>query len=262
MDGLTGRIVALKLVAATSEHHGARVRREVQALRRLEMDGVVRLLATGNHAAEPFLVLELVEGAPFPGRMRERSWRLLAHPTLALLSVLGRVHAAGIVHGDIKPSNVLVAPDGRVTLLDFGLARDTAQDLVNCEIGPDLAGTPRYLSPEQVLGGAPHAGADLYALGVMLFEALAGQPPFADESFWPRVLERRSPPAPRLADVAPGVSPALSGVIDQLLATEPELRPRSAEAAMRALQALNEAGPSPYPCPLPTTSAGSIANHA
>ncbi|GDX79278.1 hypothetical protein LBMAG42_10890 [Deltaproteobacteria bacterium] len=235
MDKVTGRLVALKLLSTTSAHHIAHVRREVYALHRLQMEGVVRLLEVGTHAAEPFLVLELVDGTPFPGRHRSPTGQDLTHCTLALLAVLARVHAAGIVHGDIKPSNVLVSEDGRVTLLDFGLSRDATQDLAACEVGADLAGTPRYLSPEQVLGAPPDARADLYALGVMVFEAVSGRPPFPDDSFWPRVLERRTPPAPRLIEAAPHVNPALAAVVDHLLVIDPAARLQSAAAAMQAL---------------------------
>ncbi len=237
-DRATGQLVALKLVGVSSPHHAERVRREIRALRALQIEGVVRLLATGEHAHEPYIIMELVEGSPYPGRGVAPSWAGLAVPTKALLGVLARVHAMGFVHRDLKPANVLVSSTGRVTLLDFGLSRNAAEDLAVDDTGTDLAGTPRYLSPEQILGEPPDARSDLYALGVMLFESITGRPPYGEEAFWPRVLARHTPPPPPLKDVAPDVPPELARVVNQLLAIAPMDRPQSAQAVLIALQAV------------------------
>ena len=236
-DRVTGAKVAFKLVGVDSERHRARVRREVQALRALNIAGVVRLLDVGEHLGEPYLVTELLEGAPFPGRYVERTWAGIASRTLSLLQTLAQVHAAGFVHRDLKPENILVADDGRVTVLDFGLVRDLEPGGTVTGGGAGPVGTPRYLSPEQLLGHRVDARADLYAVGVMLFELLAGRPPLPDEGFWPRVLQRHVPSAPSLASVVPDVDPTLAAVVDQLLAVNPVDRPPSAH---RLLQSLGE----------------------
>lgn len=239
VDRVTGKTVAFKMVSAGSERHRARVRREIQALRSLQIAGVVQLLDVGEYLDEPYIVMEFVVGSPFPGRGVQPTWPGLAQRTFALLQVLAQVHAAGIVHRDLKPDNILVGDDGRVTLLDFGLAREllSGATVTATDAGP--VGTPRYLSPEQILGHRADARADLYAVGVMLFEALTGRPPLPDGDFWARVVQRLAPPAPRIAVLLPDIDPALAAVVDQLLAVNPQDRPPTAQAALAALHDLD-----------------------
>ena len=122
-DPVEGRDVAVKRFRMEGEGIRGRVRREVAALRLLDLPGVVRILDDGEADGDPFVIMELVEGKPFPGALAELSWETVKGRTLALLEILARVHDAGVVHRDVKPSNVLVRADGRPVLLDFGLAR-------------------------------------------------------------------------------------------------------------------------------------------
>ncbi|MCK6501840.1 protein kinase [Myxococcota bacterium] len=233
LDLLEGREVAVKRLRAVGEAGQARVRREVGALRLLDLPGVVRILDDGVHEGRAFLVMERVVGAPFPGEGRV-GWPALEGPTTSLLRTLARVHEAGVVHRDVKPGNVLVTADGQAVLLDFGLARGDA-------VGPTITrtgavmGTPRYLAPEQLVGERAGPRADLYAVGVMLYEALAGCPPHeADdlEGLWR--LRLRETPLP-LDRRVPELPPNLVELVARLLAIDPAARPATATAALDAL---------------------------
>src|SRR5690606_16151984 len=123
---------------------------------------------------QPFLVMDLVEGAPFPGRDLPVPWHALRPMARGLLTVVGRIHAAGVMHLDLKPANVLVTAAGDVVILDLGLAGGPA--LGGAAGQAALAGTERYMAPEQRRGaGVPQS--DLFAVGVMLWEALTGSLP-------------------------------------------------------------------------------------
>ncbi|MEZ4299014.1 MAG: serine/threonine-protein kinase [Polyangiaceae bacterium] len=173
-DRLTSTLVAVKLLRSSGVEP-ARVRREVSALRLLRIPGVVQMLDEGVDGDTAFVVMERVQGDPFPGHER-RAWADLAPAATSLLETLSRVHQIGVVHRDLKPQNVLVDPQGRATILDFGLSLGASLGQALSEEG-SVAGTPDYLSPEQLLGTQVTPATDLYSLGVMLFEALSGRLP-------------------------------------------------------------------------------------
>lgn len=235
VDRVSNRPVAVK--RPRSGHAGTAVaaRLEAMALRLLRVPGVVQLLDEGEDADGPYLVTEFVDGEPFPGPEVPGTPRgaLVAARSAELLEALARVHAAGILHRDLKPRNVLVDREGRVHVLDFGIARGPALD-VAAGIDPD-AGTPRYLAPEQLGTGAVDARTDLYAVGLMVFEALAGRLPFADASGEPDTWARLWRDPPPLASVAEDVPPAVASLVDRLIVRLPERRPASAAEALAAL---------------------------
>ncbi len=230
-DLLTGEVVAVKLLPPLFENDLVRLRSEIAALRLLRLPGVVHLFDEGVQDGRPFLAMELVEGQPFPGDLppgaTRWTWDLLRDRALALLDVLARVHAAGLVHRDLKPRNVLVTSAGRPVLLDFGLSVGRALS-VDSAASSQALGTPAYAAPEQVRGEAVDARSDLYALGVMLWEALAGRRPHDGLAVADIVEARLGRPAEPLAHAAPGVPPEVAAEIDALLAVQRELRPRSA----------------------------------
>ncbi len=233
-DLLTGAMVAVKQMLAGSGMDPARVRREVRALRALKLPGVVDLVDEGLEAGRSYLVMELVHGAPFPGLALPTAPEALLAPTQSLLATLARVHEVGVVHRDLKPGNVLVDAAGRVTLLDFGLAAGT---VVGDRITADgfILGTLAYLAPEQVTGAAVGARADLYAVGVMLFEALTGRLPFDARDTRSLLLARVTRAPMPVRALCPGVPDALGDLVDALLSRRPEDRPRSAADALAAL---------------------------
>jgi hypothetical protein len=244
-DNLASTVVAIKLLLSGSGAEPARVRREVSALRLLRLPGVVRLLDEGTDDDRPFLVMELVPGDPFPGAGIPRAWPAIARATVALLETMGRIHAAGVVHRDLKPANVLVGADGLPVVLDFGLSSGRRLGDGLTQEGTIL-GTPAYLAPEQILGESVAPAADLYALGVMLYEALAGRLPHEarglQELIMARLVRRPRP----LRELSPEVPPVIAGVVDLLLSRAPEDRPRSAGEVLAMLHGqpiANLAGP-------------------
>jgi eukaryotic-like serine/threonine-protein kinase len=228
-DRLLDVDVAIKLVELREEER-VRARREVSALRVLRVPGVVRLFDEGIHEGRAFFATELVEGDAFPGCAVPCDWPALEPLLLSLLETLTRVHAAGVLHLDLKPLNVLVA-NGRPVLVDFGLARFNVESTRD---GGALFGTPAYLAPEQIRGGAVSAASDLYAVGVMAFEALTGRLPHDASDRRTLMRARLSTDAPPIASLAEVPTP-IALAIDSLLARDPSSRPRSAAHAVREL---------------------------
>ncbi|NOY27747.1 MAG: serine/threonine protein kinase, partial [Oligoflexia bacterium] len=230
IDRLTGDQVAIKVIHAPTTRELDRIRSEVTAMRWLRLPGVAALRDDGLQDDEYFVVMDLISGRPFLGP-RRREWAEIVPSVLALLDTLARVHLAGVVHRDIKPANVLVDRAGQPIIVDFGLAR--GQSLTTTW---DRSGTPRYVAPEQARGLPCGPQADLYSIGVMLYEALSG-------GFLPQertrpssllVDRRKAPPRP-LARVAPGVPASVSAVVDRLVSPRPEDRPSSAWEVIQAL---------------------------
>ncbi|MCB9678038.1 MAG: protein kinase [Alphaproteobacteria bacterium] len=210
----------------------ASVVRERAALALLTEPGVVQLLGSGAHAGRPVLVLELVTGQSFPPH---RDWDALRPLVVDLLQTLGATHQRGIVHRDLKPANVYVVRGRGVVILDFGLARGTSLGQTLTATG-DLVGTPRYMAPEQLTGQSVGPAADLYAVGVMVYEALTGHVPHAADTaalLWSR---RISEPAAPLATLRGDLDPGICTWVDWLLARRIDDRPTSAWAALDALR--------------------------
>jgi Protein kinase domain len=236
-DPLSGEVVAVKLLHGGFGAEPHRVRREVAVLRLLHLPGVVRLLDEGVHDGCPFLVMERVHGAPFPGgdRAPPCAWEAIAEATVAVLETLARIHAAGVIHRDLKPENILVDAEGRTTLLDFGLSIGDLLGEDSSEQGR-IVGTPAYLAPEQIRGDPVTPRADLYALGVLLYEALSGELPHPCSSLHELIAARlNDPPAP-LGALAPLVPPAVAALVERLLSVEVEDRPASAAEVLGVLR--------------------------
>ena len=182
-----------------------------------------------------FIVMELVPGETLRDLIA-RACPLPPDLTVALIAqvtdALAYAHAQGLVHRDIKPANVLLRDEGggmvRVKVADFGIAKATAAAGGDLTASGTVLGTPKYLAPEQVQGHEPDARADLYSLGVVLFEMLAGGPPFKGTTDMATALAHVQQPAPRLDDVRPGLPPGLGDLVDALLAKEPDKRVPSA----------------------------------
>lgn len=233
-DAELGREVAVKVVAV-SDGDAGRHAREVAALRHVDLPGVVRLLDAGTTPGRAWMAMELVEGQPFPGRTGKVAWAWLAPRLEALLEALAGLHGAGLVHRDLKPNNVLVDAEGRPTILDLGLARGAAIGATITRSNA-LLGTPRYMSPEQCRGRRVDARADLYAVGVLAFEALTRTVPHAGGDMQELLRLRAAREAPGIRSLVPDLPDAAATCIDALLAVEPGRRPPTAEAALRLLR--------------------------
>lgn len=233
-DGLAKTDVALKLVPGLSAADRAAVAREAAALRFARLPGVVSLIDDGVEGDTGFLVMPWVRGAqPFPGRAGPMSWDQLREVVLSLLEILSRVHHAGIVHQDLKPSNVLVDGAGRVHVLDFGAA--TGRALRWSERGAGFVGTPLYAAPEVRHLSPPSVCSDIWSTGAMVYEALTGQPPHADASLQDLFVQQALPPLPHLSTVCPDVPADVADAVMAMLAWDPEVRLHDAPAVLAAL---------------------------
>jgi hypothetical protein len=230
----TGAEVAIKVFEPDCDP--ARIRREIGVLRLLRVPGVVALLDEGCQGEAPFLVMERILGSPFPGAAAPMPWEALAPRAIAFLEVLAGVHPAGIIHRDLKPANVLVDRDGAPTVVDFGISSAAGMARSLTREG-QILGTPAYLAPEQIRGESSGPATDLYAVGVMLYEALTGRSPHNATSL-PALFYDRLHRVPRsVASWIPDVPAHVARVVDQLLAIEPVDRPRSADAVLSLLAA-------------------------
>jgi serine/threonine-protein kinase len=239
-----GNGVAIKVIdAALAEEEGARRRfeHECSLLRGLDHPGIVRAL-TGllEESGQVFYVMELVPGEDLARRLQRGA--LPAGEAVAVatgvLEALAFAHGRGILHRDVKPSNVFVGPDGRAKLGDFGLAHAAGQTRLTSTGA--VVGTPEYMAPEQAEGLALSERTDLYAVGVLLYEALAGRPPFRAESPLAVLrmhVDRRPPPLPA------SVSTELAQVVERALEKEPGRRFPKAQEMIAALAAAKDARP-------------------
>jgi len=255
-DTLLDRPVAIKVVAPAlvGVEGGRRLLREAQSAARLQHPNIAAVFDAVEQDAGLAIVMELVEGQtlrdlfplPLP-RMVEMA--------IDVLKGLEYAHGQGIVHRDLKPENIIVTPEGTAKLMDFGLARSEGRSRLT-QAGM-VVGTVAYMAPEQALSGAADARSDLYALGCVLYEGVAGRPPFEAEDPISVITQHINVPpvAPRFHNA--GVPPHLEGVILKLLAKDPNRRYRSAQEAGAVLEqilgTLRDAGP---PAPLPEKVVG------
>jgi serine/threonine-protein kinase len=237
------RMVAIKLLREdwiSDPAFHARFLQEARAAANLSHPNIVTIHDFGVDAHEYFFVMELVGGTDLKTLLRRRQ-RLAVEEALAILTQacagVGYAHRAGLIHCDLKPQNILVAPDGRTKIADFGIARalSTIDPLETSEF---VWGSPQYFAPEQAAGGAPSPASDVYSLGVILFEALTGRLPFLgqDSSSLAEQHLHTAPPSPR--SLNPSIPPALEQVILKVLSKEPAARYRTADQMGRVLAGL------------------------
>jgi eukaryotic-like serine/threonine-protein kinase len=261
-DELLGRAVAVKLLSdahAADEQFRARFRAEARYAASLSHPGIARVYDYGESAAGPaddqrsatataYLVMELVEGEALSATLA-REGRMSVDATLDIIaqaaSALAAAHEAGIVHRDVKPGNLLITPEGQVKITDFGIARAAlAAQLTQSGM---VMGTAQYVSPEQATARPITTATDIYSLGVVGYECLAGRPPFTAETPIALALAQVHKPPPPLPDDVPAPVAALVG---QMLAKEPSNRPASAQLVADRASALRDkslAGEKPWP---------------
>ena len=190
-----------------------------------------------------FIVMEYVEGVTLADILKRDGklpFKKAVDIAVSICDVLHEAHSLGIIHRDLKPANIMLNNQG-VFVLDFGIAkmlnRDNAESMRLSMTGNGLlVGTPFYMSPEQCLGEPVDARSDLYALGALLFEMIAGRPPFDDEILSAIIIKHAMVDAPKIEEFAPDIPPALANVINRLLAKKPEERPETAEVTKSLLQ--------------------------
>ncbi|MCU0704927.1 MAG: protein kinase [Fimbriiglobus sp.] len=226
------RAIAIKVLRTDqSTDPGARARflKEARALAAVAHPHVVVIHQVSECDGHPFLVMELVAGETLDAKLRAGPLPLLQalNTGREVAGGLAAAHRAGVVHRDVKPDNIVLAPNGSAKLIDFGLAY-TSRFGKNEQAS---AGTPRYMSPEQVRGGAVTERSDLFSLGVVLYRMVTGRTPFDGASIndWRDHLLSDAPPPPP-EEFNPDIPPPLSSLILRLLAKQPDERPESAWA--------------------------------
>jgi len=215
-----------------------RFRREASILARLAHPAVPRIFASGVHGREPYLVVELVDGTDLKSLVRARG----PFPPLEAAAFVATVadalqvaHQAGVVHRDVKPQNVMVAKDGAVKLLDFGIARTVARDMTITKTDATL-GTPEYMSPEQLESHRVDARSDLYSLGIVLFELLTGHTPFTGDTPIGIAMKHMSEPAPSPRSIRPEIPAWLERVVLKCLEKDKVRRYQTAEELAQELR--------------------------
>jgi eukaryotic-like serine/threonine-protein kinase len=237
-DSHLQRRVALKILHgrfAQDREFVERFRREAEAAAGLQHPNVVAVFDRGDVGGTYYIAMQLLEGRSLKqlidqGLTPEQAAGLIRQ----VLEGAGFAHRHGVVHRDLKPQNVIVDDEGVATVTDFGIARAGASEITQAG---SVMGTPHYLSPEQAQGQAVTAVSDLYSIGVMLYEALAGRVPFEADSAVAIAMKQVSHTPQRPSSLNPKVSPALDAVVMRALEKDPGQRFQSAEAFIAALEA-------------------------
>ncbi|TQN28637.1 serine/threonine-protein kinase [Haloactinospora alba] len=242
-DTLLSRSVAVKLLhpdKMAEPTSRERFRTEGRITAGLSHPGIAQVYDYGEQDERAFLIMELVSGEPLSSILGRKD-RLPPGATLDIVGqaaqALAAAHARGVIHRDMKPGNLLVTDDGTVKLTDFGIARGD-QSVTLTQTGM-VMGTAQYISPEQASGGSATFSSDIYALGVVAYECLAGRPPFtADTPLALALAHAREAPPP----LPPDIPEHLGNLVERSLAKSPEDRPASAGEVAQLAQQIRGAG--------------------
>jgi len=249
-DPAISRAVAVKTIAKSSldqgelEHLLARFRHEAQVVGRLAHPGIVQIYDYGEDEELAYIVMELVNGRTLQEHLAQHAnydLREVGEIIGQVLDALGHAHAAGVVHRDVKPSNIMINRDGGIKISDFGIAHTEASELTQ---HGDVLGTPHYMAPEQFLGLPIGAATDLYAVGVIAYDLLTGHKPFVGSTatVMQQVLNQR-PADP--SSLNPTLSPLVDHVLQRALAKRTEDRFQSAREFAQAFRLAIEASLAP-----------------
>jgi len=246
-DRAAGRICAVKVlgdVLSRDEEFRQRFRREAEAARTLAHPSIVSVYDCGEDEVHQFIVMEYVGGGTVRDLLRRRgrvSEAEAVRLAAGVADALAYAHSRGVVHRDVKPHNILLTEEGRVKVADFGIARTL--DGTSLTRTGTIMGSAPYISPEQARGEQAGPAADLYALGIVLYEMLAGRVPFAGEAPVAVALKHLHEAPPHLVDARPDLSPQTAALVERLLAKAPEDRYPTAAALAADLHALEAALP-------------------
>jgi len=242
-DETLGRVVAVKTISLTGSSqqerdiHEARFLQEARAAAALSHPAIITVYEMGREGDSAFIAMELLEGRELRELIRDAalapadSLRILAD----VADGLGFAHEKGVVHRDVKPGNIMVLPDGRVKIMDFGIARHR-EPMVKTQTGV-LLGSPQYMAPEQIVGRPFDHRADLFALGLVLYEILTGVKPFAGEDIPELTFKVANMAATPPSHLAPDLPPVVDFIIARALKKKPDERYQSAADFGRDLRA-------------------------
>ena len=245
-DTLLHRQVAVKVLRegfGSDPAFLARFQREARAVANLDHPNVVTVYDVGQDGDRHYMVMEYVDGQDLKTLVRQKG-RLSIDETLNIAiqvcAGVGHAHKSGVIHCDIKPQNVLVTQDGRAKVTDFGIARALSESgLTESET---VWGSPLYFSPEQAVGEPPSPASDVYSIGIMMYEMLAGTPPFQAERPTALALMHIREEPPPLAARNSQVPPQLEWIIRKVLAKEPAARYRTADQLAHILEEYRRRG--------------------
>jgi serine/threonine-protein kinase len=241
-DTRLDREVALKVMHADLARDDEFVDRfigEAKSVARLSHQNIVAVYDQGSDGQSLYLAMEYVPGPTLRALLRERRWLpwpealAIMEPVLAALAA---AHQAGIVHRDVKPENVLITPDGRVKVVDFGLARASAA-VGNTRAGV-IIGSVAYIAPEQVTGAPTDPRTDVYSAGIMLFEMLTGRQPYSGETPLAVAYAHVNSDVPPVSALVGGIPPAVDQLVRAATSRDPQWRPANADAFLRAARSL------------------------
>jgi serine/threonine-protein kinase len=250
-DTMLGRPVAIKLLHsnhAGDEQFRERFRDEARYASSLSHPGIARVFDYGETSplGGPYMVMELVNGEPLSAIL-ERLDRLPPEAVLDIVSQAARAleiaHNAGIVHRDIKPGNLLIMADGTTKITDFGIAKARSERERNLTATGIVMGTAMYVSPEQATGSTVTGSSDLYSLGVVAYECLAGRPPFvAEQPLAIAIMHKHDPVPPLPSDVPPAVADLVMSMLSKTTDGRPATAARLADMADALLEARTASG--------------------
>jgi hypothetical protein len=244
---MTGQAVALKILPpelAVHAHMKSRFIEEARALAQLDHPGIVHLYNFGEEGDCFVLAMQLVSGQTWERLILERGkldWRTTAEIAIDVLSALDYAHSRGVIHRDMKPSNVVVREGAGAMVMDFGIAKMTTSTKLTAT--GQTMGTVRYMSPEQVRAATLDFRTDLYSLAVTMYESLTGQTPFDGASHFEIMTSHLAKAAEPIRDRAPDCPPELEALVLQGMAKDPDARPASAAEFCEALIAILAAAP-------------------
>lgn len=249
MDPDTGAKVALKFPDLSQLGDPAiyeRFRRELSIGQRLEHPDIPRALALEEHERSPYMVMEYLEGRLLSDVLKEEGPLPLerARPLITgLLETLAYCHSQEVFHRDLKPENLLLGADGRLKIIDFGISFLEGAPRVTWRGFSGLMGTPAYMAPEQILGDRGGQATDIYAVGILFYELLAGRPPFSGDNPLSVMYQHLNAPLPPLR----GLPPSVAAVLRKALRRRKEERYHSAEDFQRDLEHLDQVDPAAVP---------------